>query len=101
MIYAIGDIHGQLKQLDRALSLIETDGGSNAEIVFLGDYIDRGQDSRGVLAYLINLKEAAKNLYKTLRIIKKNKFKSIAVEKISNIGFGEAINDRLIRASKL
>jgi len=47
-----------------------------------------------------NLKEAAKNLYKTLRVIKKNKFKSIAVEKIPNIGFGETINDRLIRASK-
>ena len=47
-----------------------------------------------------NLKEAAKNLYKTLRIIKKNKFKSIAVEKIPNMGFGETINDRLIRASK-
>ena len=47
-----------------------------------------------------NLKEAAKNLYKTLRIIKKNKFKSIAVEKIPDIGFGETINDRLIRASK-
>ena len=47
-----------------------------------------------------NLKEAAKNLYKTLRKIKKNKFKSIAVEKIPNKGFGETINDRLIRASK-
>ena len=47
-----------------------------------------------------NLKEAAKNLYKTLRKIKKNKFKSIAVEKIPNMGFGETINDRLIRASK-
>ena len=47
-----------------------------------------------------NLKEAAKNLYKTLRMIKKKKFKIIAVEKIPNIGFGEAINDRLIRASK-
>ena len=47
-----------------------------------------------------NLKEAAKNLYKTLRIIKKKKFKSIAVEKIPNVGFGEAINDRLIRASQ-
>jgi len=47
-----------------------------------------------------NLKEAAKNLYKTLRMIKKKNFKSISVEKISNIGFGEAINDRLIRASK-
>ena len=47
-----------------------------------------------------NLKEAAKKLYKTLRIIKKKNFKSIAVEKIPNMGFGEAINDRLIRASK-
>ena len=47
-----------------------------------------------------NLRQAAKNLYKTLRMIKKKKFKSIAVEKISNISFGEAINDRLIRASK-
>ena len=47
-----------------------------------------------------NLREAAKNLYKTLRMIKKRKFKSIAVEKIPNKGFGEAINDRLIRASK-
>ena len=47
-----------------------------------------------------NLKEAAKNLYDTLRKIKKKKFKSIAVQKISNKGLGEAINDRLIRASK-
>ena len=47
-----------------------------------------------------NLKEAAKKLYKTLRMIKKDNFKSIAVEKIPNIGFGETINDRLIRASK-
>ena len=46
-----------------------------------------------------NLKEAAKNLYKTLRIIKKRNYKSIAVEKIPNKGFGEVINDRLKRAS--
>ncbi len=48
-----------------------------------------------------NLKEAAKNLYKTLRMIKRKKYKNISVEKIPNIGFGQAINDRLIRASKL
>ena len=47
-----------------------------------------------------NLKEAAKNLYKTLRMIKNKNFKSIAVEKIPNKSFGEAINDRLIRAAK-
>ncbi len=46
-----------------------------------------------------NLKQAAKNLYKTLRIIKSKKYKSISVEKIPNIGFGEAINDRLKRAA--
>ena len=48
-----------------------------------------------------DLKEAAKHLYKTLRIIKKKKFKSIAIEKIPNKGFGEVINDRISRASKL
>ncbi len=47
-----------------------------------------------------NLKEAAKKLYKTLRMIKKKKYKSIAIERIPNSGFGEVINDRLIRASK-
>ena len=47
-----------------------------------------------------DLKEAAKNLYTTLRKIKKNKHKSIAVGKIPNKGFGKTINDRLTRASK-
>ena len=47
-----------------------------------------------------NLNEAAKNLYSCLRKIKNKKFKSIAVEKISNKGLGRAINDRLKRASK-
>ena len=47
-----------------------------------------------------DLKEAAKNLYKTLRKIRKDKFKSIAVRKIQNSGLGKTINDRLLRASK-
>jgi len=47
-----------------------------------------------------NLKEAAKNLYSTLRKIKKANYKSIAVSKIPNQGLGKTINDRLKRASK-
>ena len=47
-----------------------------------------------------SLREAAKNLYSTLRKIKKNKYKSIAVSKIPNRGLGKTINDRLSRASK-
>ena len=46
-----------------------------------------------------NLKEAANNLYKTMRKIKKNNFKSIGVMKIPNKGVGRAINDRLKKAS--
>ena len=42
-----------------------------------------------------NLNEAAKNLYSVLRKIKKDKYKSIAVEKIPNEGIGKTINDRL------
>ena len=61
MIYAIGDIHGQLGQLDEALRLIEQDGGRAARVVFLGDYTDRGPDSRGVIERLIEGVEAGRN----------------------------------------
>ena len=46
-----------------------------------------------------NLKEAARNLYSVLRMIKKKGYKKIAVEKIENKGIGLAINDRLQKAS--
>ena len=46
-----------------------------------------------------DLKEAASNLYKTLRKIKKLKFKKIYVVRIPNKGPGIAINDRLKRAA--
>jgi len=46
-----------------------------------------------------NLKEAANNLYKTMREIKKRRFKSIGVIKIPNKDIGYAINDRLRKAS--
>ena len=47
-----------------------------------------------------NLKEAASNLYKTLRKIKKLKYKKIYIVKIPSRGAGIAINDRLQRAAK-
>jgi len=53
-IYAIGDIHGELALLKDAISRIEKDGGPSARVVFLGDYIDRGPDSRGVIEYLVD-----------------------------------------------
>lgn len=59
-LYAIGDIHGHLDKLDRALALIEADGGRDAEVIFVGDYIDRGPDSRGVIQRLIDGRAAGR-----------------------------------------
>ena len=55
-LYAIGDIHGRLDLLDRAILAIQRDvaeHGSGALTVTLGDYIDRGSASRGVIDRLI------------------------------------------------
>ncbi|WP_299619369.1 metallophosphoesterase family protein [uncultured Tateyamaria sp.] len=60
-IYAIGDIHGQIHELDRVLTLIERDGGKDADIVFLGDYTDRGAHSRAVLDTLIEGRDGGRN----------------------------------------
>jgi serine/threonine protein phosphatase 1 len=51
---AIGDIHGCLGPLDDLLSWIEPT--PDDLVVALGDYVDRGPDSRGVLTRLIELK---------------------------------------------
>ena len=53
--FAIGDIHGclsALQALDRELAFGEGD-----TVVVLGDYVDRGPDSRGVIEFLIGLRQ--------------------------------------------
>lgn len=58
-IYAIGDVHGRRDLLDRLIEQIEADArtlpdGTVCQIVFLGDYIDRGFQSRDVIELLIS-----------------------------------------------
>lgn len=56
LVYAVGDIHGRRDLLDQMLDLIRSDArGAEADLVFLGDYIDRGPDSAAVLARLRTL----------------------------------------------
>lgn len=55
--YAIGDIHGHLDKLRAAHDLIEADRArcddAEAPVVHIGDFVDRGPDSAGVLTYLV------------------------------------------------
>ncbi|HBT02273.1 MAG TPA: serine/threonine protein phosphatase [Citreicella sp.] len=52
-IFAIGDIHGQIDRLHEALDMIERDADRDAPVVFLGDYVDRGPESRAVIDTLM------------------------------------------------
>jgi serine/threonine protein phosphatase 1 len=53
-VYAIGDVHGRLDLLEDLLARIREDAGqhpsdSARSLIFLGDYVDRGPESRGVV----------------------------------------------------
>jgi serine/threonine protein phosphatase 1 len=65
-VYAVGDIHGRLDLLDDLIAQIEHDdrarGGAQTQIVFLGDLVDRGPRSAGVVERLIGLAEARGNV---------------------------------------
>lgn len=59
LTFAVGDIHGCLGYLDFVLDRIgQRAAGGHHRIVCLGDYIDRGPDSAGVIARLRGLQDA-------------------------------------------
>lgn len=56
-VYAVGDIHGCLIELNSLLATILNDAAGydgERQLVFLGDYVDRGPDSKGVLDRLLS-----------------------------------------------
>ena len=63
-VYAIGDIHGRLDLFEQLLERIEADdaarGAADTWLVLLGDLIDRGPDSRGVIERAMALMQGGK-----------------------------------------
>jgi serine/threonine protein phosphatase 1 len=56
LVFAIGDIHGRLDLFERALRAIAARAvGATPTVVCLGDYVDRGPESAGVVERLIEL----------------------------------------------
>ena len=57
LIFAIGDIHGRLDLTTAALEAIEERAAAaeSFRVIFLGDYVDRGPESRGVVELMMKL----------------------------------------------
>ena len=51
MLYAVGDIHGESEMLSELLGKLPLTAGDR--VIFVGDYVDRGPDSKGVVEKLI------------------------------------------------
>ncbi|MGH9920221.1 MAG: metallophosphoesterase [Nitrososphaerales archaeon] len=57
LIFAIGDIHGRLDLLEGALHAIAGfEPGRERRTIFLGDYVDRGPEARGVVELLMSMR---------------------------------------------
>jgi serine/threonine protein phosphatase 1 len=85
-LYVIGDIHGRLDLLDQVINAIHRDveeHGSEALTVTLGDYIDRGPASRGVLNRLMS------NPFRTPLIALKGNHEELLEAFLDNPAVGE------------
>lgn len=72
MVYAIGDVHGRLDLLDILLGQVTADAaalpaGREAELILLGDYIDRGPQSAEVVGRVIDLQGKARPPVRALK----------------------------------
>lgn len=59
VVFAVGDVHGRSDLLAALLQEISLDpavGAGAATLVFVGDYVDRGPDARGVVDQLLSLR---------------------------------------------
>jgi serine/threonine protein phosphatase 1 len=57
--YAIGDVHGHLNKLQALIDrCLDHCGAQRIRMVFIGDYFDRGPNSRGVIEYLLELQHS-------------------------------------------
>lgn len=65
-VYAIGDIHGRNDLLQQLLAQIDADelarGPSDTHIIFLGDLMDRGPDSAGVIECAMALRDSGRKV---------------------------------------
>lgn len=58
-VIAIGDIHGNLRALDDLLGKVRQEIDTGDTVEFLGDYIDRGPDSKGCIERILDFRRTS------------------------------------------
>jgi serine/threonine protein phosphatase 1 len=62
--FAVGDVHGRFDKLELLIAACDLlSEGKDARFVFVGDYVDRGPDSRRVIDFLIQSQLRAASLH--------------------------------------
>lgn len=80
MKFVIGDIHGEITKLQLLINFI-TNIDANPEFIFIGDYIDKGESSKRVLDYLLQLNDK----YKCVFIEGNHEYQWIKVNEENNV----------------
>jgi serine/threonine protein phosphatase 1 len=60
-IFAIGDIHGCPSKLNEMMAKLRIDAEEDT-VIFIGDYIDRGPDSKGVIDSILEIRQRIDNV---------------------------------------
>ena len=79
MNFVIGDLHGEITKLKSLIKLIEKKV-NNPSLIFLGDYIDKGENSMELLDYLIELK----GIYPTIFLLGNHEHNWLNIKKNKN-----------------
>lgn len=61
-IFVVPDVHGEYEKLQKLMDKIHIERKTEDKIIFLGDYIDRGDKSKEVINYIFDLKSNDDNV---------------------------------------
>jgi len=98
MYFPIGDVHGCYNELKVLYDMIVEEIGCACDpdhggtIVFLGDYVDRGPDSKKVLDFLMGLEDFEVNGFPVKHIILKGNHEELMIHSCGKVSIPEARN---------
>ena len=96
MNFVIGDVHGEVTKLKSLIKLIDKNE-ANPSFIFIGDYIDKGENSKKLLDYLIELKSK----YPIIFLLGNHEYYWIKMNKNSILKYGGLKHQKTLNLNQL